>query len=62
MFFRYGEFRFLDLGDLTGQPLFELACPNGLIGPVNLYLAAHHGGSDVGVPQRSPRLSLESRS
>jgi competence protein ComEC len=46
---RYGKFRFLDLGDLTGQPLFNLVCPKNLIGPVDAYLVAHHGGPDVDV-------------
>jgi competence protein ComEC len=44
---RYGRFRFLDLGDLSGQPLFNLACPRNLVGPVDVYLVAHHGGPDV---------------
>jgi competence protein ComEC len=44
---RYGQFRFLDLGDLTGQPLFDLACPKDLVGPVDAYLVAHHGGPDA---------------
>jgi competence protein ComEC len=44
---RYGRFRFLDLGDLTGQPLFNLVCPKNLIGPVDAYLVAHHGGPDA---------------
>jgi len=47
---RYGKFRFLDLGDLTGAPLFDLVCPNNLIGAVNVYLVAHHGGPDAGDP------------
>jgi competence protein ComEC len=45
-----GKFRFLDVGDLSGQPLFELACPKSLIGPVDVYLVAHHGGPDVAEP------------
>jgi competence protein ComEC len=40
----YGKFHFLDLGDLTEQRELELVCPNNLIGRVDLYLAAHHGG------------------
>lgn len=44
---RYGKFRFLDLGDLSGQPLFDLVCPNSMIGPVDAYLVAHHGGPDI---------------
>lgn len=45
-----GKFRFLDVGDLSGQPLFNLACPKNLIGPVDVYLVAHHGGPDVADP------------
>ncbi len=45
---RFGKFRFLDLGDLAGSPLYALACPNDLIGPVDIYLVAHHGGGDQG--------------
>ncbi|HEY2274352.1 MAG TPA: MBL fold metallo-hydrolase [Steroidobacteraceae bacterium] len=47
---RYGAFRFLDLGDLSGEPLFRLACPRSLVGPVDVYLVAHHGGPDVADP------------
>lgn len=47
---RYGAFRFLDVGDLTGEPLFHLACPTSLIGPVDVYLVAHHGGPDAADP------------
>ena len=44
---RFGRFRFLDLGDLSGAPLHALVCPNSLIGPVDVYLVAHHGGPDA---------------
>ena len=47
---QFGKFRFLDLGDLTGKPLFDLACPKDLIGPVDVYLVAHHGGADAADP------------
>jgi competence protein ComEC len=46
----FGQFRFLDVGDLTGEPLFKLACPNNMIGPVDAYLVAHHGGADASDP------------
>jgi competence protein ComEC len=39
----YGKFRFLDLGDLTKKKELGLACPNNLIGTVDLFLATHHG-------------------
>jgi len=40
---QYGKFRFLDLGDLTKKKEIALACPNDLIGTVDLYLTTHHG-------------------
>ena len=39
----YGQFRFLDLGDLTRKKELDLACPNNLIGTVDLFLVTHHG-------------------
>ena len=47
---QFGLFRFLDLGDLSGSPLFALLCPRSLIGPVDLYLVPHHGGRDAAYP------------
>lgn len=46
----YGSFRFLDVGDLSAQPLFDLVCPLDRIGPVDLYLVAHHGNSTAAEP------------
>jgi beta-lactamase superfamily II metal-dependent hydrolase len=46
----FGKFRFLDVGDLNSQPLFDLACPRDLVGPVDVYLFAHHGGADAAEP------------
>lgn len=47
---QFGEFRFLDIGDLAGQPLHGLACPVNLIGPVDVYLVPHHGAADAADP------------
>lgn len=46
----YGKFHFVDLGDLSGQPLFSLICPAMLLPAVDLYLVPHHGGGDVVYP------------
>jgi beta-lactamase superfamily II metal-dependent hydrolase len=45
-----GSFRFLDPGDLTGEPLFALTCPKNMIGHVSVYRVAHHGGADAADP------------
>jgi competence protein ComEC len=59
---QYGRFRFLDVGDLSGQPLFDLACPRSVIGAVDVYLVAHHGGPDVADPATfaafAPRVGI----
>lgn len=47
---RYGEFRFLDLGDLGGQTLSDLVCPGNRIGSIDVYLVPHHGGVDSADP------------
>ena len=59
---QFGKFRFLDPGDLTGPPLFSLACPSDRIGPVDVYLVAHHGGGDAADPYifrtTQPRVAI----
>ena len=59
---RYGRFRFLDVGDLSGPPLFALVCPTDLVGPVDVYLVAHHGGPDAADPATfaafKPRVAI----
>lgn len=44
----FGKFRFIDLGDLTNRRELALACPNNLIGTVDLYLTTHHGTAHPG--------------
>jgi competence protein ComEC len=46
----YGDFRFLDLGDLTWNKELALMCPNNLIGTVDVYLTSHHGLNQSGSP------------
>lgn len=58
----FGRFTFLDVGDLTGAPLFALACPDNLLGHVDVYLVAHHGGPDAADPATlsafTPRVAI----
>ena len=46
----YGNFRLLDLGDLTWNKELELMCPNNAIGTVDVYLTSHHGLGQSGSP------------
>jgi competence protein ComEC len=59
---RFGRFTFLDVGDLSGAPLFALVCPKNVIGPTDLYLVAHHGGPDAADPATfagfAPRVAI----
>jgi beta-lactamase superfamily II metal-dependent hydrolase len=58
---RFGKFRFVDLGDLSGKPLYSLFCPNNLLGQVELFLVPHHGGADNASPAAmamQPRVAI----
>lgn len=59
---RFGQFRTVNLGDLTWNKEFELMCPSNPIGAVDLYLASHHGidqsGSEVLVHALRPRVAV----
>lgn len=59
---RYGRFRFIDLGDLTGPPLYALVCPANKLGGIDAYLVPHHGGDDVSHPSLvaalQPRVAI----
>ena len=47
---QFGAFRFVDLGDLSGDTLGRLVCPHNLVGEASVYLVAHHGNYDSNVP------------
>jgi len=47
----YGNFRMLDLGDLTWNKELQLACPVNKIGSIDLYLTTHHGLDQSNSPQ-----------
>ncbi|MEO8594682.1 MAG: MBL fold metallo-hydrolase [Candidatus Solibacter sp.] len=45
-----GKFRLVDLGDLYWNEEFDLACPNNLLGKVDVYMSTHHGKKTSGAP------------
>lgn len=47
---RYGAFRFVDLGDLSGNTLPGLVCPRNMLGDASVYLISHHGDYDANTP------------
>lgn len=47
---RFGAFRFVDLGDLSGAPMFNLLCPTARLGRVDLLLVPHHTSTDTTYP------------
>jgi competence protein ComEC len=47
----YGEFRILDLGDLTSSREHDLVCPENKIGTVDVFVASHHLGTAANTPQ-----------
>jgi len=48
---RYGNFRLLDLGDLTWNQEHELVCPSNLIGTFDVFHTTRHGDPHAGAPQ-----------
>ena len=50
MLFTFANFRFLDLGDLTQDLEYPMACPLNRIGEVDLFLTTHHGAASSNAP------------
>ena len=46
----YGKFRLADLGDLYWNREHDLACPNNLLGTVDVYMTTHHAKKTSGSP------------
>jgi competence protein ComEC len=47
---RFGAFRYVGLGDLSGNTLGSLVCPTNPLGRASVYLVPHHGNLDSNVP------------
>jgi beta-lactamase superfamily II metal-dependent hydrolase len=47
---RFGNFRMLNLGDLTWNQEHELVCPNNLLGTFDVYHTSRHGTDWAGAP------------
>jgi hypothetical protein len=62
MLFTFGAFRFLDLGDLTQDLEFQMACPVNRVGEVDLFLTTHHGSAQSNAPMLvhalKPRVAI----
>jgi beta-lactamase superfamily II metal-dependent hydrolase len=58
----FGQFRLIDLGDLTWNEEFNLVCPRNMVGPVDVYSVSHHGmdasGSNTLVHALRPRVAV----
>jgi beta-lactamase superfamily II metal-dependent hydrolase len=62
LLFRYGAFSLVALGDLSGNTLPRLVCPQNLLGEASAYLIAHHGDYDSNAPAMyaalKPRVAI----
>jgi len=47
-----GDFRFVNLGDLSWNFQGQMACPVNLLGKIDVYQVTHHGSRDDVVPQQ----------
>jgi hypothetical protein len=62
MVISFGKFRVGDFGDLTWNKEHDLACPNNLIGALDVYIVSHHGqdisSNPVLVHAERPRVAI----
>ncbi len=50
LLFTFGDFRMVDLGDLSWNKELELVCPNNPVGTVDLLMTSYHGADAANSP------------
>jgi competence protein ComEC len=50
LLFTFGQFRMLDMGDLTWNRELQLMCPNNPIGSVDVFMVGNHGADNSTSP------------